>query len=117
MESVIRPVGTDLSSRQVAAGIRRQIEQLAETHTVIVDLSHVLSISESFADEAFGVLVSQRGLEWLAEHVHFLAGEPIFLSIAQAIRERLGIAEEQQFRARLKALIAGQRDACRHVNR
>lgn len=106
--------GEDLGRN--AALIRLQIERHAESQPIIVDLTAVLSISESFADEAFGVLVSQHGLEWFANRVRFLASEPILISIAQAIRERLAGSEEEQLRSQIKALVAARGVSRRHVD-
>jgi hypothetical protein len=57
---------------------------------VAIDLSAVLSLSESYADELFGVLVARHGLEWFAGHVSVHGANPaVFRSIANAIRYRL----------------------------
>ena len=82
---------TDLASRQAAAELRAQIEKRAsQGEKISVDFSSVLSISESYADELFGVLAFRYGLEWLSENVvlHRL-NSFAFRAIASAIRQRL----------------------------
>lgn len=82
---------TDLASRQAAAELRAQIEERAfNGQKIFVDLSSVLSISESYADELFGILALRHGLEWLSEHVVLRHLNPFpFRAIASAIRQRL----------------------------
>ena len=82
---------TDLASRQAAAELRAQIEQLVLSgNKVSIDLSAVLSISESYADELFGVLALRYGLEWLTNYVAIRHPSSfVFRAIASAIRQRL----------------------------
>ena len=83
---------TDLASRQAAARFRAVVEQRAGRDRVAIDLSAVLSLSESYADELFGVLVARHGLEWFAGHVSVHGANPaVFRSIANAIRYRLEV--------------------------
>lgn len=42
---------------------------LAEFDRIILDLNGVFSFPPSFIDEAFGVLVDERGLEFVREHL------------------------------------------------
>jgi anti-anti-sigma regulatory factor len=65
METVVlSPVGTDLASRRSAAQLRQNIESVLNSRKKIVfDLSSVESISESYADELFGVLAFKYGIE------------------------------------------------------
>ena len=85
---------TDLASRQAAARFRAGVEERAlASDRVNIDLSAVLSLSESYADELFGVLVARHGLEWFAGHVSVHGAKPaVFRSIANAIRYRLEAA-------------------------
>ena len=85
---------TDLASRQAAARFRAVVEERAlVSDRVAIDLSAVLSLSESYADELFGVLVARYGLEWFAGHVSVHGAKPaVFRSIANAIRYRLEAA-------------------------
>ena len=82
---------TDLGSRHAAAKFRLRVEEHALLgEKVVIDLGAVLSISESYADELFGVIVARRGLEWLADHVVFIRTDPaVFHAIVTAIRQRL----------------------------
>jgi STAS-like domain of unknown function (DUF4325) len=82
---------SDLASRQAAAGLRAQIEQrVLSGDKVSIDLGSVFSISESYADELFGVLALRYGLEWLTDRVAFHNSKPfVFRAIADAIRQRL----------------------------
>jgi hypothetical protein len=87
----IKIADTDLASRQAAATLRAQIEQHVLTgDKVSIDLSAVFAISESYADELFGVLALRYGLEWLTDHVALHNLKPfVFRAIADAIRQRL----------------------------
>jgi hypothetical protein len=82
---------SDLASRQAAAELRARIEQgVLSGEKISIDLSAVFSISESYADELFGVLALRYGLEWLTDHVVLHNLKPfVFRAIADAIRQRL----------------------------
>jgi STAS-like domain of unknown function (DUF4325) len=82
---------TDLASRQAAAKLRAQVVQrILSGNKVSIDLGAVLSISESYADELFGVLALRYGLEWLTESVVLHHPDPfVFRAISNAIRQRL----------------------------
>lgn len=84
---------TDLASRQAAAELRAQIVQHVLTGSkqrASIDFSNVLSISESYADELFGVLALRYGLEWLTNSVVIHQASPfVFRAISNAIRQRL----------------------------
>lgn len=82
---------TDLASRQAAARFRAVVEERVRAgNRVAIDLSPVLSLSESYADELFGVLVARYGLEWFADNLSVRGASPaVFRSIASAIRYRL----------------------------
>lgn len=81
---------TDLASRSVAAKDRAAIgEALSESQTIVVDLKNVASISESFADELFGVLVLEKGLAFVTRHLKIRnASESVLKSIAVAMQRR-----------------------------
>ncbi|TAJ80357.1 MAG: DUF4325 domain-containing protein [Gallionellaceae bacterium] len=87
----IKIADTDLASRQAAAELRAEIERsVSAGKKVSIDLGAVLSVSESYADELFGVLALRHGLEWLSEHVGLHNLNPfVFRAIASAIRQRL----------------------------
>ncbi|TVQ02712.1 MAG: DUF4325 domain-containing protein [Planctomycetaceae bacterium] len=60
---VATELGMFLSSRQSAGALRRRVE--AANEPVQIDFSVVQSISDTFADEFFAVLVQNRGHEFL----------------------------------------------------
>lgn len=82
---------TDLASRRAAARFRALVEERALAgDRVTIELGAVLSLSESYADELFGVLVARYGLEWFVEHLTIRGASPaVFRSITSAIRYRL----------------------------
>jgi hypothetical protein len=87
----IKIADTDLASRQAAAVLRAEIEShVLADRKVTIDLGAVLSISESYADELFGILALRHGLEWLSDNVavHHPSAF-VFRAIASAIRQRL----------------------------
>lgn len=88
---LIKIADTDLASRQAAAKVRAQVEQHVRTgEKVSIDLGAVLSVSESYADELFGVLALRYGLDWLTNNVAIRHPRPfVFRAIASAIRQRL----------------------------
>ncbi|MCY1283414.1 hypothetical protein D9M70_322930 [compost metagenome] len=81
---------TDLASRPLAAIERASIsELLSHEENVVIDLENVESISESFADELFGVLVLERGLSYVLQHIKLVnAAEDVLRSIAIAMKRR-----------------------------
>jgi hypothetical protein len=82
--------GAYLSSRTTAARLRTQIESLADAGQVaFIDMTNVESMSESFADEAFAVLVAARGAEWFKRGVRLESMRPsIRDNILNAVLER-----------------------------
>lgn len=89
--SVICPVGTDLASRRSAALLRASVNELLDNNVVVkIDLSNVQSISESYADELFGILVLEHGLGFFANNVSIECNEHGVLKyVVKAIKERL----------------------------
>lgn len=81
---------TDLASRALAAEERSSIEcLLSENNQVTIDLSQVASVSESYADELFGVLVLKRGLDFVTKHIRFVnASDSVLRPIAVAMKRR-----------------------------
>ncbi len=82
---------SDLASRQAAAELRAVIEEHAAAgNQVALNFKNVFSVSESYADELFGVLVVRYGLEWLSGSVSIQNASPVvFRAIVSAIRQRL----------------------------
>lgn len=60
-------LGVYLSSRDVASSFRARVLGLGSV--VTLDFSNVLSLSDSFADEFFAVIVEERGFDWFAQHL------------------------------------------------
>ena len=57
---------------------------------VAFDLSNVVSISESYADELFGVLALEHGITEFVESISIRSASPVVLRrIAESIKERL----------------------------
>lgn len=81
---------TDLASRPLAAKERLAISSLIfKNESVVIDLGNVESISESFADELFGVLVLEKGLPFVVQHIKLTnAAENVLRSIAIAMKRR-----------------------------
>ncbi len=87
----IKLEGTDLSSRSAAAIQRHKLtSQISSGNKVIIDLSSILSVSHSYADELFGVFVEAYSLEkFLATIELYGASEHVLKSIASVISHRL----------------------------
>ncbi|WP_081619317.1 STAS-like domain-containing protein [Thioalkalivibrio sp. ALE28] len=81
--------GTDLASRTTAAALRAEVIAASKAGLVTVNFSSVESVSESYADESFGVLADEFGLEWVTEHVRFEGIKPeVLRALAEAIYRR-----------------------------
>ena len=83
--------GPDLSSRKAAAAVRQDIlSYVGQGNRVILDLSNVLSISESYADELLGLPAGLYGLDWVDQHIQIkVSQEYVLRTIAVAIKRRL----------------------------
>lgn len=81
---------TDLASRSTAGQLRLQLLQILSTNSTLeLDLSSVESISDSYADELFGVLSASIGLENFFSRVKIVgARQDLARVIAQNIRNR-----------------------------
>lgn len=90
-EITIKLEGPDLASRKTAAVERHKL--LGHTTTgnkVTIDLSSVVSVSYSYADELFGVLAAVKGWDWLTKNTQLKdANEHVLRVIAEAIDRRL----------------------------
>lgn len=86
---------SDLASRQAAARLRAEIESKVQAgEQVKLNFHKVFSVSESYADELFGVLALRNGLSWLSENISIHGADAVvFRAIVSAIRQRL--ASEQ----------------------
>ncbi len=83
--------GSDLASRNSAARERyKLISSVQKGQHIIIDFDEVLSISESYADELFGVLATQYGLEWITRNIAFIGiSDSVLEVIATVIDRRL----------------------------
>lgn len=105
------PDGSDLASRVSARNLRSKAEQAIATGKIaVIDLTNVISISESYADELFAVLAAQHGLEWFSNNIKLLYqiphSEHVLLTISTAIRRRLENQESFVIKASIDKLIA-----------
>ena len=90
MNKIIKIEGPERSTRRAAVSVRLQIEALnASGARVVVDFEVVEDVTESYADELFGVLVLKYGLAKLSEHAVIAnASDRVLLTIARAIKHR-----------------------------
>lgn len=86
--SIREKAGTDISSRAIGASIRSSLIEAQEPCRI--DFSGVESVSSSFADELFGVLVRDLGPKWLSENVRISgASSDVRYIILEAISDRI----------------------------
>lgn len=80
----------DLASRRLAITERNHIEQLLKSSAILkLDLKDVKSLSESYSDEIFGVLVVKHGVEYVLGKLKIEnASTSILKSIARVIQRR-----------------------------
>ncbi|MBI3727644.1 MAG: STAS-like domain-containing protein [Burkholderiales bacterium] len=90
-EITIKLEGPDLASRKTAAIERHKLlGHAAAGNKVAVDLSNVVSLSYSYADELIGVLAAVKGWEWLIKNVQLKnANEHVLRVVAEAVNRRL----------------------------
>jgi hypothetical protein len=82
---------SDLASRKLAIIERNKIEQyISKGNSIIkIDMANISSISESYSDELFGVLVIRYGADKVLASLDLLnAKKHVLLSIAQVINRR-----------------------------
>lgn len=81
---------TDLSSRNTASQERQRLMTvLSHSQKTEIDLSNVESMSESFSDEFFGVIVLSKGYDYLRENIVIKNAKPnVKTSIGRAILRR-----------------------------
>jgi hypothetical protein len=87
----IKLIGADLAARKTAAIERHKVTaHIAAGNRVAVDLSDVISVSYSYADELFGVLAAVNGLDWLAKNIRIIgANEHVLRVVAEVVHRRL----------------------------
>lgn len=79
--------GRDLASRQRARDLRQSVFAAG---TARLDFEGVRSVSHSFADELLGVIVAERGLDWLRLNIELANAAPAVRdSIEDAVGRRL----------------------------
>ncbi|WP_127958765.1 STAS-like domain-containing protein [Serratia microhaemolytica] len=80
----------DLASRAQGVIQRHKIEAVIRNGDMAhIDLSDVYSVSESYSDEIFGVLVIKFGVDTVLQHVRILNASPSILrSIAKVMQRR-----------------------------
>lgn len=113
-EVVFVPDGSDLASRAQASRLRNKIENAVSSgKSAVVDLTEVISISESYADELFAVLVLNHDIEWFTNNIKLLhqsqSSAHVLLSIARAIRQRLANQDSQVIKVSVDKLIAARK--------
>lgn len=86
--------GTDVSSRQRAASLRAVVESyVSENGQVELDFVGVRTISSSFADELFGILVASHGDTWFRDHVRVVGlTPPLRRIVLESVFNRVGEA-------------------------
>lgn len=85
-------IAQHLASRERARRLREEVVATIERtgQKVAIDLTDVLSVSDSFADELFGVLAQTRGDRWFQKHIAVTGASAVVRSsIVRAIRARL----------------------------
>ncbi|MGM0985135.1 MAG: STAS-like domain-containing protein [Pseudomonadota bacterium] len=83
-----------LANRTTAAQERAKIEALAsQGDQVVLDLSDVVSLSGSYADELFGVFTQRHGVQALKSTIKIKGASP-------AITRAIGLAIQQRMTAR-----------------
>ncbi len=89
-EITIKLKGTDLTSRRSASEKRKQIDQeINNGNLVSVDLSEVIMMSEAYADELFGIIAINLGVDEFATKIRLLnVSDTVLKSIAIVIRRR-----------------------------
>lgn len=95
-EQTIEIQSKDLASRREAARQRYLVGDAVAHHgKVRIDLRNVLSISDSYADELFGVIVASNGLRWFLDHIEVRnVSDDVLRSIAIAIKRRINDRED-----------------------
>lgn len=83
---------SDLASRKLAIKERKNIENYISDNKFLINLnmSNISSISESYSDELFGVLVLKFGSEKVFKSIKLVDAKPnVLLSIANVIQRRM----------------------------
>ena len=79
-----------LASRSAAARVRQLVEEQLKCGEVAIDLSGVTSVSSSYADELFGILVQRYSLGAFTRSIKLVGvSQNVLTEIATAIQYRL----------------------------
>lgn len=87
--------GTDISSRYTGVSVRESILNILSqgADKIVIDCGGVRTLSESFSDEVFGILVLEQGKEWFRKNITLVGLSDLTKkSIIHAIAERLQAA-------------------------
>ncbi|RDH82692.1 MAG: hypothetical protein DIZ80_10455 [endosymbiont of Galathealinum brachiosum] len=89
--NIIVLLESDLASRAKARNYREAVNQIiTRGNRVEFDFSNVFSISDSFADELFGVLAYEIGRDGISDYIKVInAKDSIYKVIALNILNRL----------------------------
>lgn len=70
--------GTDISSRRTASMLRRELVTRIQKGQVraTIDFDGVESVSDSFLDELFGVIVRDLGKQWFRDYIKLINVQP-----------------------------------------
>ena len=86
---IVESFGRDISSRKRAAQLRQTV---CTSPAVELDFTDVRTISDSFADELFGVLVQEQGEVWFRKHVTVLNINPhVRQTVLETVADRLRV--------------------------
>lgn len=88
----IERFGSDVSSRWRAAELRTEIERAIAggDSPFTIDFTGVRTVSDSFADEVFAILVVEHGEEWFSRNIRVVnLSEGLRTSILGAVLDRL----------------------------
>ena len=93
-EMIIKILDTDVSSRSNARVVREMIISHLDSNkqdNVLIDIRNVLMMSNSYADELFGVIVKDSSLEFLTKNIILIKDpnqDDVLSSIIKAISRR-----------------------------
>ena len=90
--NILTICGIDLSSRSRASAVRNEILQAVDIlgNRIAVDFDGVRTVSHSFADELFAVLILERGEVWFRENIEVRNAKPnVRYALLEAISERV----------------------------
>ena len=83
--------GTNLGTRSDGGEIRNKImSEINKGEKVILDFSHVDLVSGSFADECLGIMIAEKGFDFVKNNVTIQNSNPsVTLVLKQTMKNRL----------------------------